>query len=630
MLGLQVPVPPSTQDFTKVQYSYTDGVSSSTITKWEQIANDPDYNYIVTHHYYADKYTGSMKQLSDPQVQISGTSPATMQQLHSALMNVETSKAAMETALNNKNATDSAYAAAQLATAAAEAAMLNAQEAVTNANIPAGTTLQDALTAMYNAQSDYITAQDAYNDLVSNSKNIDSYDESPMLSVQLSLGNGVYQDGQTPPLYEFKEFTSLTQQQQQEIFDMLDALRTHGVEVPIGSGTSLTTLNLTNIDNMEWAALQNEVNNNGPITSISSSYSQEIQNLMNSVYYNTVSSASGLIAFKADLEKNADPNTQEDLRNFKSSTVQNISNTYSTEIPKYYDQNEPLYYIPGLYNEFVKAEDIYNLLKAEDDATTAYINAQAAEITPLNNKRANDAAYNSAVAQYDAAKSTYDTLSKPAYIGNSKLTQLATLTEDQEIELKQIVSDMEEQNINTDIRNCFDANGNYLGGIYTFQLNGTTYYTTYNNLIDAYNSYQQQGSDKIIDGQYKMPYYNASYISTKIETTEKALLETDEAGRFSSIRFQDDSVKYELKTETITDDVAYEDAMNKYYYDNAIYDKTVQDINAKTSLIHQQDQQLELRLHQLDTEQKALSTEMEAVKKIVQKNVEDSFKTFNG
>ena len=75
---------------------------------------------------------------------------------------------------------------------------------------------------------------------------------------------------------------------------------------------------------------------------------------------------------------------------------------------------------------------------------------------------------------------------------------------------------------------------------------------------------------------------------------------------------------------------AYEDAMNKYYYENAQYDKTVQDINAKTSLIQQQDRTLELRLKQLDTEQNALKTEMEAVKKVVEDNIKNSFDAFKG
>jgi hypothetical protein len=82
--------------------------------------------------------------------------------------------------------------------------------------------------------------------------------------------------------------------------------------------------------------------------------------------------------------------------------------------------------------------------------------------------------------------------------------------------------------------------------------------------------------------------------------------------------------------ETVTDEAAYNDAMNQYYYDNAVYDKTVQDINAKTSLIQQEDLQLELRLKQLDTEQNALSTEIDAVQKVVKDNVESSFKTFGG
>ena len=116
----------------------------------------------------------------------------------------------------------------------------------------------------------------------------------------------------------------------------------------------------------------------------------------------------------------------------------------------------------------------------------------------------------------------------------------------------------------------------------------------------------------------------------KKETTEKALLETDGNGRFTSVRFENDSVKYELNVETITDDEAYKDAMNQYNYENALYDKMVQDINAKTSLIQQEDQMLELRLKQLDTEQNALSTEIDAVSKIVKDNIEDSFKTFGG
>ena len=56
--------------------------------------------------------------------------------------------------------------------------------------------------------------------------------------------------------------------------------------------------------------------------------------------------------------------------------------------------------------------------------------------------------------------------------------------------------------------------------------------------------------------------------------------------------------------------------------------RQIQDINAKTEKIQAEDRTLELRLRQLDTEQDALQTEMEAVKKVIEKNIESTFKTF--
>ncbi len=184
---------------------------------------------------------------------------------------------------------------------------------------------------------------------------------------------------------------------------------------------------------------------------------------------------------------------------------------------------------------------------------------------------------------------------------------------------------MKAQGIDASIIDCFSDSGEYLGGIYQFTMSGTTYYTTFD---DLYASYESGTGINKIDDQDKLSYYNASYISTKIEESQRALLETDENGRFTSVRFEDDSVVYTLTVETVTDDDAYQDAMNQYYYESAVYDKMIQDINAQTSIIQQEDQQLELRLKQLDTEQNALSTEIDAVSKVVSDNIEKSFNTF--
>ncbi len=69
--------------------------------------------------------------------------------------------------------------------------------------------------------------------------------------------------------------------------------------------------------------------------------------------------------------------------------------------------------------------------------------------------------------------------------------------------------------------------------------------------------------------------------------------------------------------------------MNQYNYNKAKYDQDIQSINAQIEIIQGQDKDLELRLKQLDTEENAISTELDAVKKVISKNVESSFKTFN-
>ena len=222
----------------------------------------------------------------------------------------------------------------------------------------------------------------------------------------------------------------------------------------------------------------------------------------------------------------------------------------------------------------------------------------------------------------------YSTTYVPSYVGNSKLTELEQLTEDQAAELAQILRDLPDSSMSEYL--SFDADGNlvYNGeGIYTFDMAGTTYFTTEQ---DLYNSMQTQYNyEKPIDVQEKLAYYNASYIKTKIEETNHALLETDGDGRFTSVKFDDDSVVYSLNVETVTDEDAYQDAMNEYIYKKEQYEKTIADINAQTSIIQQEDRTLELRLKQLDTEQNALATEMDAVKKVIDDNVEKTFKTFS-
>lgn len=106
--------------------------------------------------------------------------------------------------------------------------------------------------------------------------------------------------------------------------------------------------------------------------------------------------------------------------------------------------------------------------------------------------------------------------------------------------------------------------------------------------------------------------------------------ETNANGRITTITVNVDGEKftYELDCIRTQDEEAYEQAMLDYEYYQAKYEKTVSDINSKTEAIQQKDKTLELELKQLDTEQNAIKTEMDAVQKVVEDNVDSTFKTF--
>ena len=133
-------------------------------------------------------------------------------------------------------------------------------------------------------------------------------------------------------------------------------------------------------------------------------------------------------------------------------------------------------------------------------------------------------------------------------------------------------------------------------------------------------------------------YVYGESTDTKEIKNATARVEQDTSGRFISIMIYDDKddtegvgsyTKYDLTTTTESDEAGYNDAMNQYFYDKAQYDKKIQEVNSKIEIIQVQDKNLELKLKQLDTEENAISTELDAVKKVISKNVESSFKTFN-
>lgn len=147
-------------------------------------------------------------------------------------------------------------------------------------------------------------------------------------------------------------------------------------------------------------------------------------------------------------------------------------------------------------------------------------------------------------------------------------------------------------------------------------------------------------SDSDLNAYMKLDYSAINklntYFASNVEYTRKenvdAQITFDPSGSYpAQILINDGSSNgsdYELSAVTEKDDTAYNEAMKQYEYQCMVYQQTLEEINAKTEKIQQQDKMLELKLRQLDTEQKALQTEMDSVKKVIEKNIESTFKTF--
>ena len=122
-------------------------------------------------------------------------------------------------------------------------------------------------------------------------------------------------------------------------------------------------------------------------------------------------------------------------------------------------------------------------------------------------------------------------------------------------------------------------------------------------------------------------YYSAQDVeSFKEDKYTPCTINRDKYNRVQS--FTHSGTTYAVTTKTITDDEAYNDAMNEYTYKSYMYEQEMAEINAMTSIIQAQDRELELKLKQLDTEHNAVQTEIEAVQGVCKKNTEDSFKIF--
>ncbi len=180
--------------------------------------------------------------------------------------------------------------------------------------------------------------------------------------------------------------------------------------------------------------------------------------------------------------------------------------------------------------------------------------------------------------------------------------------------------------------NNFNTTANYPYG--EEMLTSDTYYTFSNpaNNCTYYINATKSGLDTTSTNIQNIALFTSMGAKETVnDTISNATLGQSEGGIYNSMYWTDSTGNQ--RTVTLTpaqeyDEQAYNEAMDKYNVDIANYEKEVADINAKTEELQQTDRTLELRLKQLDTEQEALQTELDSVKKVIDKNVENVFKTF--
>jgi len=166
---------------------------------------------------------------------------------------------------------------------------------------------------------------------------------------------------------------------------------------------------------------------------------------------------------------------------------------------------------------------------------------------------------------------------------------------------------------------------------YFYRIDGKTYFLNRTNIENMVNFNSSETGAKTID------YYRAITKTNNLTTDVEGTLEKSSTGRFSSLAIDNNTkypanlknTKFTLNVKQVFNQEGYDNAMNDYKFEKDVYEKAISDINAKTEIVQKQDQNLELRLDQLDTEQNAVNTEMEAVKKVLKDNVDKTFKTFN-
>ncbi len=162
----------------------------------------------------------------------------------------------------------------------------------------------------------------------------------------------------------------------------------------------------------------------------------------------------------------------------------------------------------------------------------------------------------------------------------------------------------------------------------------TFYYYQDDEGVVYYMSASQLAASCADSSQSLSTYYGTNKSVTENVTFTSANITFDDNNRISAITNATTAdgttanFNTDVGTTRVHDDEGYEAALRDYTMSKDEYDKEVADLNAQTETLQQEDKVLELRLDQIDTEQNELQTELDAIKEVLDKNIENTFSTF--
>jgi hypothetical protein len=670
MLSMSVPQCPDSNDFTKLQYAWSDGVNDEIISDFYQIAVPyEDYNYVVTSYRYENAYVGQTKRMNSPEIQHSKTNsftdmPDKDYEVLRSSYHKESSVGAGDdsyTITVTRNGQESTHIFKRMDKTIDSIEEIDAFTKRTSGVTAGDRATYQTSTAKTSEFPDGYPATWTFEDqdivfvgtkigVADSSETGSKWDSSKKMSNDPAGWNMPYKEYPYTGVAAGTEFKKVDfdDENQKGIIDQLRAIYGDKLDTSktyyYAALQNITTYDETASGTENVTVKGVQATDDGPepaeFNVFEAQDGTKYYELDGKYYSSTVACADSLVNTTDDTAAgyvnpaNLEQKTKAKSKcTFATGDAANVTDAAGNQVFTFICGED--------MNAAVGSQgDIAQVEVRTGDTTAYYTDGEyiltAGELSAINLTDSSNL-LNSIFFHKEVNNPTYSNFKA---VGNCALSEVSidsyNSSEDTQIEIQRVLADMKE-NGNVDafanLSDCFDSKtGEYIGGIYSFRMYDHTYYTTTKDLETAVaGAYKDIAiATNGIDSQDKLVYYTSTQIPKKVEETKKALMETDGKGRFSSVKFEDDSTVYTLKCETVTDQDAYDNAMNQYFYKQEKYDKAISDLNARNEIIQAQDRELQLRLEQLGTEQTALQTEMEACQKVVSKSIESTFKTFGG